>query len=98
MLLTAAPWLLVWPAPGSLAIIALAAGLAVTALLLLSWAYARAEAQVLVPTEYTGFLWAALFGWLYFGERVTPAIVGGALLIVAGCWIAARQRTVQTAL
>ena len=98
MLLSAAPWLLVWPAPGAIGIIALAAALAVTALLLLSWAYARAEAQALVPTEYTGFLWAALFGWLWFGERVTWAIVAGATLIVAGCWIAARQRTGQTIL
>ncbi|MGE3690587.1 MAG: DMT family transporter [Novosphingobium sp.] len=96
ILLFFAPWLFSWPALSTLGHIAISAALAVGALLLLSWAYARAEAQALVPTEYTGFLWAALFGWLWFGERVTPAIVAGALLIVAGCLIAARQRTEQT--
>jgi S-adenosylmethionine uptake transporter len=87
----AAPWLLVWPSSGALATIVLAAVLAVAALLLLSWAYARSEAQVLLPTEYTGFLWAALFGWLFFAEQVSAAIAAGAALIVAGCWIAARR-------
>lgn len=98
ILLAAAPWLLAWPSPAALGHIGLAAVLAVLAILLLSWAYARAEAQVLVPTEYTGFLWAALFGWLWFGEHVTPAIVAGAGLIVIGCLIATRQHTEQTAL
>ena len=37
-------------------------------LFLLSWAYARAEASVLVPVEYTGFIWLALWGSLFFGE------------------------------
>ena len=55
-------------------------------------AYARAETQRLAPMEYTGFLWAALFGWLFFAEKVPPATIGGALLIVAGCWIATRGK------
>jgi len=87
--LLAAPWLFAMPSPAALRDIAFAAVLATTALLLLSWGYARAEAQVLVPIEYTGFLWAALFGWLWFGETVSPATLAGAALIVAGCLIAA---------
>ena len=90
LFLPAAPWLLAWPDAGGWRDIALAAGLAVTALMLLSWGYARAETQVLVPIEYTGFAWAALFGWLWFGETVGAATVAGAGLIVIGCWIAAR--------
>lgn len=66
--------------------------LAVGAVLFLSWAYARAEAQVLVPIEYSGFLWAVLFGWLYFGEEVSVATVAGAALIIIGCWIATMGR------
>src|SRR3546814_20390404 len=58
------PWFGTWPDAASLRVILLGAALATAALLLLSWGYARAEAQVLVPVEYTGFLWAALFGWL----------------------------------
>ena len=85
---------LLWRTPGgeTVALIAVGAVLAVLALLCLTWAYARAEAQVLVPVEYTGFLWAALFGWIMFAEPLTAGLVGGALLIVAGCWIATRKR------
>ena len=65
--------------------------LATLALLFLSWGYARAEAQVLVPLEYTGFLWGALFGWLFFRETVTLMTVAGAVVIVIGCTIATRE-------
>jgi S-adenosylmethionine uptake transporter len=59
--------------------------------MLLSWGYRRAEAQALVPIEYTGFVWAALFGWLWFDEAVTAATIAGTALIVTGCWIAVRK-------
>jgi S-adenosylmethionine uptake transporter len=59
--------------------------------MLLSWGYARAEAQALVPLEYTAFVWAALAGRLWFGEAVTVATVSGAMLITFGCWIATRR-------
>ena len=60
--------------------------------MLMSWAYARAEAQRLVPIEYTAFLWAALVGWFAFNEPVTPATLAGTALIVIGCLIATRQQ------
>ena len=94
----AAPWLLHWPGNAALRDIVLAAALAGASLLLLSWAYARAEAQALVPVEYTGFIWAALFGWLKFGEQVTWATLAGVVLIVIGSWIAARKPNQITAL
>lgn len=87
------PALLELPQEAALWPIAASALLSISAQLLLSWSYARAEAQVLVPMEYSGLVWAALFGWLFFGELVTPAVVGGAALIVAGCWIAALRRS-----
>jgi len=81
-----------WPEIGGSALLALSAGM------LFAWAYARAEAQALVPLEYSGFLWAALFGWLFFIEGLTLPVLLGAVLIVAGCWIAApRKRPEQTA-
>ncbi len=58
----------------------------------MSWAYARAETQILATTEYTGFLWATLWGWVVFGERVSLFTVAGAALIVGGCILAARRR------
>lgn len=68
-----------------------AAVLAITSMLLLSWAYARAEASYLAATEYTAFLWAMLFGWLFFDEGVSWFTLAGAALIVAGCILAARR-------
>jgi S-adenosylmethionine uptake transporter len=58
----------------------------------LAWAYARAEAQALVPIEYSGFLWASVLGWLFFQEAVTAPTLVGTGLIVTGCWLAARKR------
>lgn len=58
---------------------------------LMSWAYARAEAQYLIPTEYSAFVWAVLIGWLYFDESVGWLTVLGACLIIAGCLVAARS-------
>jgi len=68
-----------------------AAILAISSLLILSWAYARAEASYLAATEYTAFLWAALFGWLVFNEALSPFTLAGAMMIVAGCILAARK-------
>jgi len=84
-------WLAVPPLK-AVPLVLLAALLAFTSLSALAWAYARAEAQRLIPVEYSAFLWAAIVGWLAFGERVTAATLAGALLIVAGCLIAARSK------
>ncbi|MFA9201292.1 MAG: DMT family transporter [Cypionkella sp.] len=87
-----APWFLHWPQGGEWRDIAVSAVLSGSAALLFTWGYARAETQRLAPLEYTGFLWAALFGWWFFAEAVTGATVAGTVLIVAGCWIATRGR------
>lgn len=86
-----APWFLAVPGSEQAIPLVGAAFLAVTSLLLLSWAYARAEAQILATTEYTGFLWAMLFGWMFFDEAVTWPTIIGAVLIVVGCLIVARK-------
>jgi S-adenosylmethionine uptake transporter len=91
-LLLAAPWLAALPPAGQIAPILLAATLATASLFLMSWAYARAEASYLAPTEYTSFVWAALFGWLVFGEHVSSYTLAGALLIVTACVLAARRK------
>lgn len=79
------------PSPAALAAIIAAAVLTGVSLMLLTWGYARAETQVLVPIEYTAFLWAALFGWLLFDEKLGPASIAGTALIVLGCWIGTRK-------
>lgn len=97
VLVAGAPFLLQLPEGRVWLELTAGAALAVAAALCLTWGYARAEAQVLVPIEYTGFLWAALFGWLFFAEPVFPTTLAGAILIVAGCWIAARARHTEQA-
>jgi S-adenosylmethionine uptake transporter len=89
-LMLAAPFFLRVPAAEHFPPILLAASLAVFSLLVLSWAYARAEAQSLLVVEYTGFGWGAFFGWLVFGEAIRPAVLAGTTLIILGCYIAVR--------
>jgi S-adenosylmethionine uptake transporter len=90
VLLTFAPFL--WEAPTGAAVMPLvvSAVLTVCGSFLIAYAYARAEANVLVPTEYSGFVWAALFGWLFFREEVSLPTLAGTVLIVTGCWLATR--------
>jgi S-adenosylmethionine uptake transporter len=88
----AAPWFLQSIGLSDAPMIGSAAVLAIISLLLLSWAYARAEAQILIPVEYTGFVWAAFFGWLFFAEPVTWPVLLGTALIIAGSLIAARAK------
>ena len=90
VLLTLAP--LLWEMPsGAAAVPLLAAGaLTVAGSLSIAWAYARAPANVLVPAEYSGFVWASIFGWLFFREAVTLPTLAGTALIVSGCWLATR--------
>ena len=75
-----AEWPLLWGA----------ATLGTASLLALSWAYARAEAQALIPMEYTGFVWAVGCGWLFFGERLTATTGLGAAMVAAGALLASR--------
>ncbi len=95
VLLPAAPFLLLLPGADAAALLAGSALLTVGGMVAFAWAYARAEAQVLVPMEYSGFLWAVLFGWLFFTEAVTTTTVLGTALIVLGCWLAARRKDTE---
>ncbi|MEZ5570874.1 MAG: DMT family transporter [Halioglobus sp.] len=87
-----APFFAVVPALEQVPSLAAAALLATAAILLLSWAYARAEANILIPVEYTAFIWAVLFGALIFAEEVAIETLCGTALIVFGCLVATRQK------
>ena len=80
------------PGPASWPVIGASSVLALSASMLFAWAYARAETQVLVPLEYSGFLWASLFGWIFFAEVLTVPVIVGVVLIVVACWIAAPRK------
>jgi S-adenosylmethionine uptake transporter len=67
----AAPFFAIVPGIARAPMLVLAAMLAYASHYLLSWSYARAPANVLVPVEYTAFVWAAIMGAVFFSERVT---------------------------
>lgn len=83
-----------WPG-GQWLWIAVAATLSTSGTLLFAWAYARGEASYLSATEYSGFLWASALGWLVFREPVSQYTLGGAMLIVCGCFVAARRKITE---
>jgi S-adenosylmethionine uptake transporter len=87
----AAPFVFEMPERATLIDLGAAAALTVVGAMAFAWAYARAEAQVLVPLEYSGFLWASLFGWLFFAEQLTLPTVIGTAIIIASCWLATRR-------
>lgn len=93
----AAPVAAVWPAAHHWPALFGAAALAILSSLALAWAYAHAETQVLVPVEYTAFVWASILGAIVFGERVLPVTVLGAVMIIGGALIGARGRQVSEA-
>ncbi len=90
----AAPWWAVIPDASQVPRLLISAFFAFVSIMLLAWAYARAETSYLLPVEYTAFIWAALLGWWVFGERVSMLTIAGALMIVAGCLWAARRRPI----
>ena len=88
----ASPWLAsMVPADQWLPLVGVTA-LALSGHFLMSWSYARAEAQYLIPTEYSAFIWAIILGWVFFDEAVGWSTLAGALLIIAGCLLAARSK------
>ncbi|MBW7944879.1 MAG: DMT family transporter [Sphingomonadaceae bacterium] len=77
------------PAPGAIPLFALMGALGTGGILLLAYAYARAEAQKLVVFEYTALGWGALLGWLLFGESVRPQVIVGGAIVAGACLMAA---------
>lgn len=77
------------PAPGALPLFALMGALGTGGILLLAYAYARAEAQKLVVLEYTALGWGALFGWWLFDESVRPQVVLGGAIVAGACLMTA---------
>jgi drug/metabolite transporter (DMT)-like permease len=79
-----------WTAPGprDLALL-LALGLAATlGHIGVTRALKLAPASVVVPYQYSFILWAALFGWVVFGDVPGPHIlVGAAVVVGAGLWL-----------
>jgi S-adenosylmethionine uptake transporter len=93
LLLLALPAAVTWkPVPaGDIALILLAGGLGTLGLLCITWAFTKLEASRLAPMEYTSFVWAALLGYLLFGELPTTTTAVSATLIIGGCLLLLRK-------
>lgn len=80
------------PLTGHDVLVYLAAGaLGVAGHLLLTSAFARAEASRLAPLEYTALIWASLLGYAFFDEVPLITTYAGAVLIVAGAIAISRR-------
>jgi S-adenosylmethionine uptake transporter len=56
-----------------------------------------APAAMLAPLHYTMLLWAAIFGWAFFGDVPGMRILlGSAIIVLAGLFIFHRQKVVET--
>jgi drug/metabolite transporter (DMT)-like permease len=59
---------------------------------LLTEAYSSAQVSALGPYVYTGLIWSALLGWIFWGDIPGPAmILGAALIVAAGLYILHRE-------
>lgn len=59
---------------------------------LLIRAFAMAEAAAIAPFGYTGLIWAALWGWLFFGTVPQLwTVVGAVIIVAAGLYVWSRE-------
>ncbi len=77
------PW--IWPKPFDLFLMGICGVIAAVAMSLLTQAYKMADANLVTVFEYTGMIWAPLWGILFFNEipRWTT-LTGLGLILVAG--------------
>jgi drug/metabolite transporter (DMT)-like permease len=73
----------VQPTLPDFAMLSLLGVVAMAAHMLVAQSLRIAEAAVVAPFQYTLIVWAAVFGWLFFGEWPTLPMVFGAVVIVA---------------
>jgi len=86
------PWVWQPPAPAlwpALLALGVFGGAAIT---LITQAFRVGSASVVAPFDYTGLLWAALFGWLFWRDLPNlAAFMGMAVIVLAGVYLALRQ-------
>jgi S-adenosylmethionine uptake transporter len=80
------------PDAAAWAMFALVGLLGASGFLMFAQALVRMSAARFGVIEYTGLLWAALVGYLFFAEVPSLATWAGAAMIVAGCLVATRAR------
>jgi S-adenosylmethionine uptake transporter len=83
----------VTPGPIDLALLLVLGIVSAACFLLITRALALAQASLLAPFQYSAILWAAMFGWLVWGDVPTPRIIlGNAILVASGLFVFYRER------
>ena len=70
------------PSVDALLIMALLGAFATAGQILMTVAFRQADAGKLAPYNYTSIVWAALFGYVVWGETIQPLSLAGIVLIV----------------
>jgi S-adenosylmethionine uptake transporter len=84
-----------WTRPNAfdLGLMALVGVVSMVCYVFITRALSLARAAVLAPLQYSAILWATLMGWLVWHDAPTlPIIVGNAVIIGGGLYLAARGR------
>ncbi len=77
-----------------LALTAIMAFLGMLGALAIIAAYRTAPAVIVAPMQYSQIIWAALYGWLWFDERIDLfTAIGTGVIIASGIYIVLREQT-----
>jgi S-adenosylmethionine uptake transporter len=86
----------VTPDPVSLALMFLVGIVSAACFVLITKALALAPASLLAPFQYSAILWAAVMGWLVWGDvPTTHIIIGNCVIIASGLVIFWRERRIH---
>ena len=92
------PWSWTTPSLFDLGLMFLVGVVAMICIICVVRALGFARVAVLAPLQYTGLLWAAILGWLIWRDVPTlPIVIGNAIIIGSGLYVAARGKMVGKA-
>ena len=61
------------------------------------WPMVMPAATIVAPFDYTGIVWATVFGLLLWGEKpALPSVVGMAVIIASGVYLASRPDSLES--
>ena len=96
--ITGASLLIAWRTPtiDALSLMALLGAFATAGQLLMTMAFLQADAAALAPYNYTSIVWAALFGYVIWGETIgTVSLVGITMIVGSSIAVALRGREAE---
>ena len=97
-LITGASLFFAWRTPSiqALAVMAVLGGFATAGQLLMTMAFRQADAGALAPYNYTSIVWAALFGYVAWGETIgAMSLLGIALIVGSSIAVAMRGKQAE---